>query len=248
MARFTEKKIVITGGSSGIGLAAARRIVDEGGAVLVTGTNPERLAKAKLVCPALHTLVNDAADVSAAPALAAEAEVVLGSVDGVFLNAGAGAGAPLGGITLDLYRNQIDLNLGGPLFALQALLPLLNGGASVVITSSAAKDHGVVGASLYAAAKGAVRAMVRSIALELAPRAIRANTVSPGPISTEFFNRLPMPQHLIEKIVCDLPASNPLRRMGSSDEAAAVALFLLSDDASFVTGSDYPVDGGEVQV
>jgi len=248
MARFSEKKVVITGGSSGIGLAAAKRIVGEGGEVLITGTNAERLAAAKAAVPALHTLVNDAADLDAADALAAAAKSVLGSVDGLFLNAGAGAGAPFGRITRDLYRAQIDLNLGGPIFAIQAFLPLLNDGASIVITSSAAKDHGVPGGALYASAKGAVRALVRTVAAELGPRHIRANTITPGPIKTEFYNRLPMPKEFIDKIVEELPSANPLRRMGTSEEAAAVAVFLLSDEAAFVTGSDYPVDGGEVQV
>lgn len=246
MARFAGKSVVITGGSSGIGLVAGQRIVAEGGQVLLTGTNADKLAAA--AGPGIHVIENDAGDPVAADALAAEARRLFGEIDGAFLNAGVGGGALLGGITPDLYRRLFDLNVGGPLFGAQALSPLMRSGGSILITASAAKDKGMPGSSLYSATKGAVRAMVRSLARELAPRQIRANTISPGPIATPFFERLGRTPDQLAALEQGIKARNPLGRMGTVEEAAAVAVFLLSDEAAFVTGSDYAVDGGEAQL
>lgn len=249
MTRFAGKSIVITGGTSGIGLAAALRVVAEGGQVLITGANAERLASVKAAHPELNVLLNDARDPKAADALAAAAKgLFAGRIDGVFLNAGAGAGAMLGSVTPELYREQMDLNVGGPLFAVQALAPIIADGGSIVITASIAKDKGIPSSALYSATKGAVRSLVRGFARELAARQIRVNAVSPGPIETDFFVRLGMPAEQLAYVSESMAQSNPLGRMGSPQEAAAVALFLLSDDASYVTGSDYFVDGGAAQL
>lgn len=248
MTRFSGKSVVITGGSSGIGLAAALRIVAEGGKVLITGANSERLKAVKDAHPELNVLQNDARDPEAASVLAETAKELFGKIDAAFLNAGAGAGAMLGGVTPDLYREQVDLNVGGPLFGVQALAPLMADGGSIVITASIAKDKGMPGSALYSATKGAVRALVRGFARELAPRQIRVNAVSPGPIETDFFARLGMPAEQLAYVNESMAQSNPMGRMGRPEEAAAVALFLLSDDASYVTGSDYFVDGGAAQL
>ncbi|CAD7339853.1 SDR family oxidoreductase [Sphingomonadales bacterium 56] len=248
MQRFKDKAIVITGGSSGIGLAAAQRIMEEGGSVLITGSNRERLESAAAALPGVHVLQNDAARPEAAEALAQEAARQFGQVDGLFLNAGVGAGAPLGHISADLYRNLMDLNVGGPVFGTQAMAPLIRDGGSILITASVAKDKGLPASALYAATKGAVRSLARGFAQELAPRRIRVNTLSPGPIATDFFNRLGLPPEHLGAIEQQMAGNNPLGRLGTAQEAAAVALFLLSDEASYVTGSDYFVDGGEAQI
>lgn len=246
MTRFAGKTIVITGGSSGIGLATAQRIVAEGGQVLVSGTNPEKLAAVR--SQSLHVVENDAADPAAAKVLASEAQRLFGEIDGAFLNAGIGAGAPLDKITPDLYRRLMDLNVGGVLFGAQALAPLIRSGGSILVTASAAKDKGMAGAAIYSATKGAVRSMVKGLARELAPRNIRVNTVSPGPIETPFFERLGRPPEQLEMLHKHIASTNPMGRMGTMEEAAAVAAFLLSNEAGFVTGSDYAVDGGEAQL
>lgn len=248
MNRFSGKSVVITGGSSGIGLAAAQRIVAEGGSVLITGSNAARLEAARGRCPEAHTLVNDAARPEAAQALADEAARLFGTVDAVFLNAGVGAAAPLGQLTPELYRQLMDLNVGGVLFGTQALAPILRDGGAILITASIAKDKGMPASALYSATKGAVRSLVRGFARELAPRRIRVNALSPGPIATDFFNRLGLPEEHASTIEQHIAASNPLGRMGTSEEAAAVALFLLSEEASYVTGADYFVDGGDAQL
>jgi len=248
VSRFTDKAVVITGGSSGIGLAAARRIVEEGGRVLITGSDPARLEAVRAENPALAVLENDASQAEAADALAAEARRLFGQIDAAFLNAGVGAGAPLGHVTPAMYRQIMDLNVGGPLFGAQALAPVMRDGGSILITASIAKDKGMPASALYSASKGAVRALARGFARELAPRAIRVNTVSPGPIETDFFKRLGLPEEHLAGVQQHIAATNPLGRMGTAEEAAAVALFLLSSESSYVTGADYFVDGGEAQL
>lgn len=248
MSRFSNKAVVVTGGSSGIGLATALRIVAEGGRVLVTGSDGDRLQAVQAAHPGIATLVNDAAQPDAGQALAAEAIRLFGQIDAAFLNAGVGAGAPLEYLTPDTYRHVIDVNLGGPLFATQALAPILRDGGSILVTASIAKDKGMPASALYAASKGAVRAMVRGFARELAPRRIRVNTISPGPTETDFFKRLGLPDEQLAMVQQHIAAGNPLGRMGSAEEIAAVATFLLSDEASYVTGADYFVDGGEAQL
>lgn len=248
MQRFKDKSVVITGGSSGIGLAAAKRIMDEGGSVLITGSNKARLDGVAAELPGVHILQNDAARPEEADALAQEAGRLFGKIDALFLNAGVGAGAPLGHITPDVYRNIMDLNVGGPLFGTQAMAPLLRDGGAILITASIAKDKGLPASALYGATKGAVRSLARGFAYDLAPRQIRVNTLSPGPIATDFFNRLGLPEEHLAAAEQHMAGSNPLGRLGTAQEAAAVAVFLLSDEASYVTGSDYFVDGGQAQL
>jgi NAD(P)-dependent dehydrogenase (short-subunit alcohol dehydrogenase family) len=248
VGRFTNKAVVITGGSSGIGLATARRVVEEGGRVLVTGSDPARLEAVRAEMPTIAVLENDASRPESADALAAEARRLFGEIDAAFLNAGVGTGAPLGQLTPAMYRHLMDVNVGGPLFGIQALAPVMRDGGSFLITASIAKDKGMPASALYSASKGAVRAMARGFARELSPRRIRVNTVSPGPTETDFFKRLGLPDEHIAMVEQHVVATNPLGRMGTAAEVAAVALFLLSDEASYVTGSDYFVDGGEAQL
>jgi NAD(P)-dependent dehydrogenase (short-subunit alcohol dehydrogenase family) len=249
MARFSGQSVVITGGTNGIGLAVAQRVVGEGGRVLVTGLNDERLAAAKAFHTDIHILRNDSADPKAADSLAAEVKKVFGEVDAVLLHAGVGVFAPLGEITPELYRRQFDLNVGGVLFGAQALAPLIKRGGTLVLTASGVKTKGVPGSALYAGSKGAVRSIALVLARELGPRDIRVNTVSPGPINTSFHARVVgLPPELEAKIGALLKGSIPMGRLGSVDEAAAVVTFLLSNESSFVTGADYPVDGGEAQL
>jgi NAD(P)-dependent dehydrogenase (short-subunit alcohol dehydrogenase family) len=248
MRRFEGKSIVVTGGSSGIGLLLAQRVASEGGRVLVTGTSAERLAAAAASHQDIHAIENDAADPLAARALAAEAKRLFGEIDGAFLNAGIGGVKALDQVTPDFFHRLFNLNVAGPLFGAQALVPLMKPGSSILITGSAAKDKGLPGAAIYSATKGAVRSMVKGLARELASKAIRVNSVSPGPIETSFYERAGRPKEQLSAFAKFIAANNPLGRMGRAEEAAAVAAFLLSDEASYVTGSDYAVDGGEAQL
>ena len=242
MARFKNKHILITGATNGMGLAGAKRIVAEGGAVIATGLNPDRINETQRVLGERgQVLANDASDPSNI-AMLVEKVGAAGPLDGLWLNAGyAALGAPEE-VDADAFDRMMAANVRGPMLQLAALSPHLKAGASVVVTSSSSTYEGAAATSLYAATKGALVAMVRSWATALAPRRIRVNVVVPGPIDTNFRHFLPDDaKRGFEDFVI---SQVPLGRAGTPEEAAAVALFLLSDDASYVTGSQYAVDGG----
>lgn len=243
--RFAGKRVLITGGTSGMGLAWAERIVLEGGQVIATGLDQARIAEARQRLGAGgQVLANDAADPDAPAALVQAVLNGGGKLDGLWLNAGfAALGAPEE-IDADAFDQMMAANVRGPVLQLAALSPVLADGASVVLTSSSSTYEGAATTSLYAATKGALVALARSWAGALAPRGIRVNVLVPGPIETNFRHFLPEEARTdFEQFVI---GQVPLGRAGTAQEAAAVALFLLSDDASFVTGSQYAVDGGLV--
>lgn len=244
MSRFSGKRILITGGTSGMGLAGAKRIAAEGGAVAVTGLDPARLETARRDLPAGSLVLrNDAADPAAAATLA-DAVGAAGSLDGLWLNAGYAAVGPLEEVDAESFDRMMAANVRGPILQIARLSSLLNPGASVVVTASSSAYEGAAITSLYAATKGALVAVARSWATALAARDIRVNTLIPGPIETNFRHFMPdTARRHFEDFVVDRV---PLRRAGSAEEAAAVALFLLSSDSAYVTGSQYAVDGGLV--
>ena len=239
--RFTGKRVLITGGTSGIGLAGAKRITAEGGEVHLTGTTPQRLADTQKAIPDARVLRNDASDPSAAGALA-DSVAAHGALDGLWLNAGYAAVADVGQVDADFFDRMMNANGRGPVLQLARLAEHLNEGASVVITSSTSTYEGSPMASVYAATKGALVAMARGWATELADRGIRVNVLVPGAIDTNF--RSFMSDDVRENFENDVVGRVPLARVGTADEAAAVALFLLSDESTYVTASQYAVDGG----
>lgn len=241
MARFTGKRFLITGGTSGIGLAGARRIAAEGGQVVVTGTNPQRLADTQKALPDAQVLRNDAGDPSAADALA-QSVAAAGGLDGLWLNAGYAAVAGVDEVDADFFDRMMNANVRGPVLQLARLSEHLSDGASVVVTSSTSTYEGAAMTSVYAATKGALVAMARAWATELAGRGIRVNVLVPGAISTSF--REFMSEDVREDFETGVVGRVPLGRIGTADEAAAVALFLLSDESGYVTASQYAVDGG----
>jgi NAD(P)-dependent dehydrogenase (short-subunit alcohol dehydrogenase family) len=241
MARFTGKRFLITGGTSGIGLAGARRIAAEGGQVVVTGTNPQRLADTQKALPDAQVLRNDAGDPSAADALA-QSVAAAGGLDGLWLNAGYAAVAGVDEVDADFFDRMMNANVRGPVLQLARLSEHLREGASVVVTSSTSTYEGAAMTSVYAATKGALVAMARAWATELAGRGIRVNVLVPGAISTSF--REFMSEDVREDFEAGVVGRVPLGRIGTADEAAAVALFLLSDESGYVTASQYAVDGG----
>lgn len=244
MSRYEGKRILITGGSSGIGLAGARRIVAEGGNVAITGLNDQRLDQARATLPDSSLILKSDTASEADIDKLRKAVEDWGTLDGLWLNAGIAEVDALESITAESFNRLMNTNVRGPMLQLAALSASLNPGASVLVTSSSSVYEGAAMTSLYAATKGAVIAMVKSWSSALAVRGIRANTLVPGPIETNFRDFMPenSRQQFEEFVVNQVP----LRRVGTAEEAAAVALFLLSDEASYVTGSQYAVDGGLV--
>lgn len=248
-SRFNQKKFVITGGSSGIGLATAERLIEEGARVLITGTNAEKLNRVKTRHPGVLTLINDAGDPAAASALADHVREHLGgAIDGVFLNAGLGVFTPHDQVSAAQFDEQYNVNVRGPLLQMSALSSLLRDGASVVFNTSVAQNVGLPGSVLYASTKGALRTATRVIARELAPRQIRVNAVSPGPVGSDFFDRTGMPEEVVAQMMENLRVQIPLGRFGAASEIAGLVAFLFSEDASFMTGTEIIADGGLTQL
>ncbi|MEM9616756.1 MAG: SDR family oxidoreductase [Pseudomonadota bacterium] len=244
MSRFANKKILVTGGTSGIGLATVERLLSEGAQVAVTGSNETRLAEAANKHPGLVTIRADNANPDSADTIAKQVKENLGNLDGLFLNAGFGRFMPIEDITAEEFDSQYNVNVRGPLLQAKMLSPLLNKNAKVIINTSIGQNLGMAGGSIYNSTKGALRTFVRVLAREWAPRKINVNAVSPGPIGTDFFNRTGLPQEVAAEFAEQIQTQVPLGRFGEATEVAAVAAFLLSDDASYVTGSEYVVDGG----
>jgi len=244
MSRFSSSHAVITGGTSGIGRATAVRLADEGARVLVTGRDPERLQVVGRVS-GVTAVLDDAADAETGERLRAAVDVHLdGRVDALFLNAGLGAFAPLGATAAGEVDRQFGINVRGPLLQLAALDGALAPGAAVLFNTSIVNSVMMPTAVVYAATKGAVRSAMRSAAGELAARGIRVNAISPGPVDTGFFGATGLTESEIEGFASSVLGQVPLGRFATPEEVAAVAAFLLSDDASYVLGHELVVDGG----
>jgi NAD(P)-dependent dehydrogenase (short-subunit alcohol dehydrogenase family) len=246
--RLANKTVVVTGGNSGIGFAAAKLFLAEGAKVAITGRNETTLRQAAEVLG--HGVISVRADITDYPALErAFAEIAerLGPIDGVFVNAGIGGVTPLGATTPQVFEELVRTNFGGAFFTAQAAAPHLRDGASLVFNGSVLATLGMPGWSAYGGAKGAVRAMVRVLASELAPRRVRVNQVTPGGTKTPIWSPLFPNAAALDSLEAQISAATPLARMGEADEVARAVLFLLSDDATHITGTELVVDGGATQ-
>ena len=241
---------VVTGGNSGIGLATAKRFVAEGAYVFITGRRQAELDRAvEEIGPRAVGSRADSSNLADLDGLYDRVRIEKGRIDVLVANAGGGSMLPLGSITEEQYEDTFGRNVKGVLFTVQKALPLLVDGASVILTGSTAAAGGTPAFSVYAASKAAVRAFARNWILDLKERRIRVNVISPGPTRTPGLVDLAGPDAAQQKGLLDhMAAQVPLGRVGDPDEIARAAVFLASDDASFVTGAELFVDGGEAQV
>jgi len=244
--RFAGKTVVVLGGNSGIGLAAARAFQAEGAHVAITGRDEATLAQVAAASGML-ALRSDMGSVADSRAALARLARELGGIDVLHVNAGVGGFAAVEVVTEEFWDSVHRVNLRGAFFAVQAALPHLRDGGSIVITGSIGALRTLPGNVVYGAAKAGLRQMARILAAELLPRGIRVNVVSPGPIETEIFKRGASPEQ-IEAVRAALGGAVPMKRMGEPDEVARAVLFLASTEASFINGVDLYVDGGTIEL
>lgn len=249
MGKLEGKTVVITGGSSGIGLATTQQFVKEGAHVFITGRRQEELDRAVTELGTNVTAVRgDVSNLEDLDRLYDEVKKSERKIDVVFANAGIGDFQPLGAITEDTYDKTFDVNVKGLVFTIQKALPLMNDGGSIILNASIAGTTGVEAFSVYSASKAAVRSFARTWTTDLKARQIRVNAISPGPIDTPIFDTLGLSEAETNEIKAGFAAGVPLGRIGRPDEVAKAALFLASSDSSFVTGIELTVDGGMAQV
>jgi len=250
MSKKLEGKVaVITGGNSGIGLATARRFVAEGAYVFITGRRQAELDEAvRQIGNHVTGVPGDVANLADLDRLFATVKRQQGRLDVLFANAGILAVAPLGSITEEDFDKVFDTNVKGLLFTVQMALSIFTGGGSIILNASIAASKALEARSVYGASKAAVRSFARCWTTELRHRKIRVNVISPGPIETPIRDKVGGTREQIEQFKAKVLAATPMDRMGTPDEVAKAAVFLASDDSSFVTDIELFVDGGMAQV
>jgi NAD(P)-dependent dehydrogenase (short-subunit alcohol dehydrogenase family) len=240
---------VVTGGNSGIGLATAKRLQEEGARVAIAGRSRKTLDDAvRAIGNGVVAVQADVAKLTDVDKLYAEVSKKLGKIDVLFVNAGVAKFAPLAETSESLYDENFDINIKGAYFTIQKALPFLNDGASIILNTSVVDSKGFEGASAYSATKAALRSLARTSAAELVGRGIRVNAVAPGPIVTPIIERSGLPKEAIDQFEKETVAKVPMKRFGQPEEVAGAVAFLASQDASYITGVEINVDGGLGQI
>jgi NAD(P)-dependent dehydrogenase (short-subunit alcohol dehydrogenase family) len=248
--KLKDKVAVITGGNSGIGLSTAKVFAAEGAKVIITGRRQDALDAAlkEIANNNVIGIQGDVADMADLDRLYAEVKKKFGHIDVLFANAGLGALAPLGQVTEEHFDREFNVNVKGLFFTVQKALPLMKDGGSIILNASIAASKGMAAFSVYSATKAAVRSFARSWTTDLKNRKIRVNAISPGPIETPIFGKMGLTPAQVSEFGANIAGQVPMGRMGSPEEIAKAALFLASDDSSYVSGIDLSVDGGMAQV
>lgn len=247
--RFKDKVVLVLGGNSGMGLAAARAFAAEGATVHFTGRDRDTIEAAGKSIPNSRGYRSDIADPAATEAVVAKVEAQDGRIDVLYINAGVGEFAPLRGITEEAWDQVHSINLRGCVFALQKAVRIMGRGSAVVVTGSIGAHGALEGNGAYAAAKAGLYMAMKVFAKELVGEGIRVNVVSPGPIDTPLLHRNPgMSEEDVARLKEMMIANIPMHRMGESEEVAKAVLFLASDDAAFITGANLFVDGGLIEL
>ena len=241
--RLENKIAVVTGGNSGIGRATAARFASEGASVVITGRNKERVAAAARELE-VEGIVADQSKLADTARLVGEVGEKYGRVDVLFINAGVFFPTPVGAIDEAVFDATMGINFKGAVFTLEKFLPLLSEGASVINLSSINAYTGMANTAVYAASKAAMNSYTRTAATELAPRKIRVNAVNPGPVQTAIFGKTGMPEEALRGFAAAMRDRIPLKKFGSPEAVAALVAFLASEEASYITGAEYNIDGG----
>jgi NAD(P)-dependent dehydrogenase (short-subunit alcohol dehydrogenase family) len=240
MKSLENKVAVITGGNSGIGYATAKTLKEKGAKVIITGRRKEAVEKAASDLGVMGLLA-DQSSLADIDKLVSEVVKQFGKIDILLINAGITKFAPIELMTEDIFDEMMNVNFKGAYFTLSKFIPVLNDNASVVLLSSTSATISPQSASVYAASKAALNAVMKIAALELASRKIRVNAVSPGPVATEIMNKIGLDENLEKQLLSTIP----LARMGKPNEVADLITYLSGDNASFITGSIFLVDGGQ---
>ena len=238
-----NKIALITGGTSGMGAASAKRFHEEGATVIVTGSSEASAEAARKAMPYVEAIASDAGDPKAAKTLAEHVKEKYGRIDILFVNAGIGRIAPLAAADEAHFDELFRVNVRGPYFLLKYAVPVMSDGGSIILTSSMGAVQGMPGLSVYSATKAAIRSFGLTLAAELGPRRIRVNTIIPGPINTPIAEKMGLSPEQIAGFG-QMVANGPLGRPGKPEEIAAAAVYYASDGSNFTTGTELRVDGG----
>ncbi len=243
MQNLNGKTAIVTGGNSGIGYATAARLKAQGAKVAITGRSREKVDKAAQEL-GVRGFETDVLFLDRIDQLVRDVEDQMGKVDILFVNAGVFLPTPIGSLTEEVFDQEMGINFKGAVFTIEKFLPILKDGASIINLSSINAYTGMANTSIYAASKAALNSYMRTASTELAPKNIRINSVNPGPVSTPIFGKTGMPQEMLDGFAEAMQARVPMKRFGEPEEIAKLVGFLASDDALFITGSEYNIDGG----
>lgn len=243
MKNLTGKVAIVTGGNSGIGYSSAQKLKENGATVIITGRSTEKVELASKEL-GVKGIVADVTDLKAIDKLVTQIESEYQKVAILFVNAGIFQPAPVGHISEESFDEQMNINFKGAVFTIEKFLPILEDGASIINLSSINAYTGMANTAIYAASKAALNSFTRTAATELAPRKIRVNAINPGPVTTPIFQKTGMPEEVLNQMATTFQERIPLKRFGKPEEVANLVSFLASEEAAFITGGEYNIDGG----